>query len=262
MALDWSCEMVGSTVPDGMAAGDWEIGTVLSSPDPVLAEGIALSFDFAWIDMEHSALSIRDAQILAIGLRSGGARAFVRVPRFDSDLIGAVLDAGVDGLVAPKIESAAQARELVSAISYPPAGTRGFAPRRASGGRAAVAAGDRPLCVIQIETQVAIREVDAIAAVPGVDVLVVGTADLSLDLGVPLDMEAEALIAAATTTGAAAKACGKKWGVAIGSTPPWVEQLPDAGASMLVFSSDLRQYREATEASARKLRKLARATHA
>ncbi len=109
-----------------------------------------------WIDLEHGALSARDAQVLALAVQSTGAQAFVRVPSSRSDVLAAVLDAGVDGVVVPSVGSADEAREATRRLSYPPAGVRGFGPRRAgSFGRApdfASSAEARPSCVVQIET--------------------------------------------------------------------------------------------------------------
>jgi 2-dehydro-3-deoxyglucarate aldolase/4-hydroxy-2-oxoheptanedioate aldolase len=245
--------------PNPNHAGDhWQIGTVISSADPVLAERIAQAFDFVWIDLEHSALSVRDAQVLAIAAKAGGARALVRLPRSDSELMGAVLDAGVDGIVAPKVDSAAQADRLVRAMRYPPDGTRGFAPRRATGGRA-TAGGLGPArvaCVVQIEATEALGELDAIAATDGVDALVVGTADLSFDLGLPLDLNSAALTSAIEEVGRAATRSAKPWGVAVGAGMDWVEHLPNAGASFVVFASDAKLYAEAVDASAARLRAL------
>jgi 2-keto-3-deoxy-L-rhamnonate aldolase RhmA len=230
-------------------------GTVISSPDPVLAERIAQAFDLAWIDMEHSALSVRDALGLAIALRAGGGHALVRLPRYDSELLTALLDAGVDGVVAPKIGSAAEAAWLVRALRYPPAGTRGFAPRRASAGRATTSGAD-PVFIVQIETRAAVEQVDEIAATDGVDGVVVGLADLSLDLGRPLDMEAADLVEAARVVGGAAARNDVSWGLAAGTLPGWIAAAWGTTADMLVLSSDVRLYGEAIDAAATRLREL------
>jgi len=241
-----------------LRAGAPLVGTVLSSPDPVLAERAAQAFDFAWIDLEHSALSVRDALVLAVALRAGGAASLVRLPRFDSELLTAVLDTGVDGVVAPKVSCAADAAALVRSLRYPPAGSRGFAPRRASGGQAAAGAGLRSdvACIVQIETRAALAELDAIAATEGLDGLVVGLADLSLELGCPLDMEADALADAARSVGETAARNGVPWGLAAGTLPPWVSASWQAGGDMFVFSSDLRLYAETVDVAARRLRRL------
>lgn len=248
----------GASDPDAPREGGWQVGTVISSSDPVLAERIAQAFDFVWIDLEHSALSVRDAQMLAIAAKAGGARTLVRLPRSDSELLGAVLDAGVDAIVAPKVDSAAQAARLVHAVRYPPNGTRGFAPRRATGARATAGAlgSGHVGCVVQIETTEALGELAAIAATDGVDALVVGTADLSFDLGLPLDLNSAALISAIEEVGKAATRNGKPWGVAVGALTDWVRHLRSAGASFVVFASDAKLYAEAIDASAQQLRAL------
>lgn len=249
----------GASFASALRGGRWLAGTVVSSPDLVLAERIAQAFDFIWIDLEHSALTVRDAQALAIAAKAGGAAALIRLPRPDTELLGAILDTGVDGIVAPRIESAADAKHLVEGIRYPPRGLRGFAPRRASGGRAALegpAVGNTPVCLIQIESRPAIAQAAEIGAIDGVDGLIVGTADLSFDLGVPLDMTSNELAGAVQAVGLAAGEAGKPWGVAVGGLPEWASGLRQRGASLLVFASDARMYGESIERSSNQARAL------
>ena len=237
----------------------WVVGTVLSAADPVLAKKVAQSFDFAWIDLEHSCLTIRDIQIIAIALKAGGAAGLVRLPSFDSELLGAALDAGVDGVVAPKVESPAQAAHLVDALHYPPRGSRGFAPRRGTAPPTEGRAGHRRhiACVIQIETKRALENLDELAGTDGVDALVVGTADLSFELELPLHLRGAALMSAVDSVRQAATRHGKEWGVAVGALPEWVADLPRQGASMLAFSSDFRLYANAIEHAADSARAIA-----
>jgi 2-keto-3-deoxy-L-rhamnonate aldolase RhmA len=225
-------------------------GTVIASPDPVLAERVAQRFQFVWIDMEHSALGIRDAQVLAIAVRAGGAAAVIRLPRADSELLGAILDMGVDGIVAPQVNSAAEVSQLVGRLRYPPAGSRGFAPRRRVESDAVASAGDLPAeisCLVQIETQAALGAVDAIAAVDGVHALVLGTADLSMALGCTFDLESAQLASAGDAVGLAAKRHGKSWGLAATAIPSWGERVDDDGPTVFVMSSDLRLYSQALD---------------
>jgi 2-keto-3-deoxy-L-rhamnonate aldolase RhmA len=237
-----------------LRAGEPQAGTVLSSPDPVFAERAAQAFDFVWIDLEHSALGMRDVVTLTIAVQAGGASALVRLPRFDSELLTAALDTGADGVVAPKITSAADADVFARSLRYPPHGSRGFAPRRANSGRANAAdIGANVACLVQIELSSALEDIEAIAATPGVDGIVIGLADLSLDLGCPLDMEAEALVAAARRVGDAAARNDTPWGLAAGTLNEWIRRSWTADARMLVFSSDLRLYAEAVDAAARRL---------
>lgn len=243
---------------DVLRAGVALVGTVVSSPDPLLAERVARAFDFFWIDLEHSALSVRDAQVLAIAARSGGAYSLIRVPRFDSEVLTAVLDIGIDGVVAPKIDSRDEAERFGASVRYPPSGSRGFAPRRAhvTGVSPDGKLDSQVAVVAQIETRAALESLDAIAAAEGVDALVVGTNDLSLDLGQALDMNSHELATAVAQVGEAARRGSKAWGVAASSLPAWAVAARAGGAVMLVFSSDIRLYSEAIERSADRVRRL------
>jgi 2-keto-3-deoxy-L-rhamnonate aldolase RhmA len=207
------------------------IGTVLSLPGTLVAELVGRHFDLVWIDLEHGALGPRDMQDAVIGVQASGAEAFVRVP-LDMPF-AAILDAAADGVVVPCVESAEQAVEAVARLRPAPAGSRGYGPRRL-----AVRPGpERPGCVLQIETQRGVEAVTAIAAVPGVDAIVVGCADLTHDLGDPLSFDSPALHASLATVRGAAAAAGIVFGVA---------GLPDAeipdDAGLVITGSDIRLF--------------------
>ena len=172
------------------------IGTVLSIGDPVMAELAAQALDLVWIDLEHGALSARDAQVLALAVQSTGAQAYVRVPSGRFDALPAILDAGVDGIVVPSVESAGQARELVRRMSCPLAGERGFGPRRAGCYGRTPDVEPRPACVVQICSPAGTgpaRHVASLAAGRAEFVLV--SADVRI-YAAGVDAEAEALRAA------------------------------------------------------------------
>ena len=94
------------------------LGTVLTLPDVALAELVAEPLDFVWIDLEHGALDAGDVPPLAVAARAAGCAALVRLA--SADRVPAILDAGVDGVVAPRVESAAQARRLADRLRHPP----------------------------------------------------------------------------------------------------------------------------------------------
>ncbi len=233
---------------DRAQAGEVLRGTVLSSADPGLAEMIARGFDFVWIDLEHSALSIRDLQLLAIAVRAGDCAAFARLPSAGSDLITAVLDTGVDGVVAPRVSSATQAQSFVTSLAYPPAGRRGFAPRRGNGFGASVGdggEGPRVIGIVQIETREALENVKEIAAVPDLDWLLVGLADLSFELGVPLDTRSPEMRAAVERVREAAMQTGVGFGLAASGDEEALLPMLQRPLGMLLYSSDARLYAEA-----------------
>jgi 4-hydroxy-2-oxoheptanedioate aldolase len=223
------------------------LGTVLSLPDVALVELAAAALDLVWIDLEHGALGVRDAQAMAIAAKAAGCEAHVRVSAWDSELLPNVLDAGVDGIVAPRMESAADAEALVRRLRHPPAGARGYGPRRAGGyGRAAEAL--QPACTVQIESAAGVRAAGAIARVDGVDALVVGCADLARDLG--SEPFGEPVRDAAREVAAAAADAGARFGVAGGGDPEQLALLAGDGADLVVYSVDVRLYAAAVDRAA------------
>ena len=223
-------------------------GTVLTLPDVGLAELTAAAVDFVWIDLEHGALGVGDVLPLAVAARAGGAAAFARLGGVDDPALGPVLDAGVDGVVVPRVESAADAERVVERLRHPPRGTRGHATRRASGyGRQPAA---EPLCVVQVETRSALADCQAIAAVDGVDALVVGCADLAAALG---GGRAELREAVATVCRAAA-AAGIAAGVAGPDDPELLLELAGGEATLLVLGADVRIFARALDLAIGRLR--------
>jgi 2-keto-3-deoxy-L-rhamnonate aldolase RhmA len=233
------------------------VGTVLSLPDVALAELAGSSLDFAWIDLEHGALGARDAQALAIALAAAGCAAHARVPSADSELVGPLLDAGVDGIVAPRVDDAAAARRLTARLAYPPAGSRGFGPRRAGGyGRTPrfwASGAARVACTVQIESPAGVDACRAIAAVEGVDALVVGCADHSLALDAPNELGDARLREAVDEVAAACAEAGAAFGLAAGGDPREIAALSRGRAALVVYSADVRLYSGAVDAAVRAL---------
>lgn len=166
------------------------LGTWLSSGSPVVAELAAqCGLDWLLLDMEHGCLA--EAELLD-NLRAAGGRetvVVVRVPTHEAGLIGRALDWGADAIMVPHVNTAAEARAIVSAMKYPPEGGRGYSRSvRAYGyGLQKPETLPVPLLFVQIETAEGVRNVREIAAVPGVDVLFVGPADLGLSLSTEPD---------------------------------------------------------------------------
>ncbi|MBS1887535.1 MAG: hypothetical protein JSU06_10140 [Actinobacteria bacterium] len=156
---------------------------------------LAEPFDLVWIDLEHAALGPRDAQEMIIGAQAAGALALVRLPADAHGLITMVLDAGADGLVIADVRGPADVTTAVAQATHPPAGSRGWGPRRlALRNRTAGARPGAPSIWIQIESRIAVERIAEIVATPGIEAVCVGTADLSFSLGAPLDMAAPDLL--------------------------------------------------------------------
>jgi 4-hydroxy-2-oxoheptanedioate aldolase len=186
-------------------------------------------------------------------VQSTGAQALVRVPSAGADVLPAILDAGVDGIVVPSVGSADQARDAVRRLYYPPAGERGFGPRRAGAyGRETEAA--NPYCVMQIESPGGLAEVDRIAAEPGVDCVVLGCSDLATSLGIDRRLDAPQLADAAAQVARAARQAEIAFGVAGGGSARLLAQLASGRADMVVLGSDVRLYAAGVDAQAKALR--------
>lgn len=170
--------------------GEAVVGHWLSIGDPTVAEICGRDADFVVVDTEHAPTGLESlADAVRAVEAAGDAAALARVAWNDPVRIKRVLDTGVTGVLVPMVETADEARAAVEAVRYPPGGVRGIAGSRANDyGRdldaAVESAGDDLVTVVQVETEQAVEHAEAIAAVEGVDSLLVGPADLSASLGV------------------------------------------------------------------------------
>jgi 2-dehydro-3-deoxyglucarate aldolase len=172
--------------------GGYVVGSWINTCSPVVAELMgAAGFDFLTVDVEHSAVDVPQVQALFQAIRAGNpdCAPLVRLPGSDYATTKRYLDAGAAGVIAPLINSAEQARELVRAVKYPPEGLRGVGFCRANlygmhFDEAVSSANDQTLVCVQIEHVDGVRHIDEILAVPGVDAAFIGPYDLSASLGV------------------------------------------------------------------------------
>ena len=200
--------------------GETLFGCFLNLGSSVTAEIVGQAgFDWVVIDLEHGSGSESDIVHQLQSLEHTSAAAVVRVESHERQRFHRVLDLGAHGIMVPRIDSAAQAQAAVAALNYPPIGVRGVARmNRANGFGGLVSAysdyaKDSLLGVVQIESPQSLENVDAIAAVPGVDVLFVGPADLAFSLGIPVDLNHPRFQEAACTIAAAAEFHGKTAGI-------------------------------------------------
>jgi 4-hydroxy-2-oxoheptanedioate aldolase len=166
-----------------------------------------------------------------------------------------MLDAGADGIVVAGVSTVAEVERLAGALRYPPEGVRGYGPRRLSlRGRLADTTAAAPSLWAQVETVAALDAVEQLAALPGLEALVVGTADLSYALGAPLALDAPALQDALARVRDACRAAGTTFGVAGALETPAMLGGAAAEAAVLVHSTDARQCAAAVDAAAGRLR--------
>ena len=167
-------------------------------------------FDWAIIDNEHGVFTNETIAELSRAGRWVGVTPIVRVPVLSYEQIAQALDGGAQGVMLPRVTSAAQVREAISVVKYPPAGRRGSALGRGhtefrSGdvGQMMADANQESFVVVQIETQEAVDRLDEILAVPGVDAALIGPNDLAIALGVTGKMRDPVLVSAIDKTIAA-----------------------------------------------------------
>ncbi len=218
-------------------------------------------YDFATIDMEHGVFDYESVAALSRFGRHIGITPLVRVPDLQYPFIARALDVGAQGIMAPRLRSAEQARDVVKIMKYPPLGGRGCSFARGhtdfQGGALPEnmrAANEETLLIIQVETRDLIDDIDAVASIEGVDALLIGPTDLSIDLGVPGQFDSPLMLAAIEKTIAA---CHKR-GVAPGIQMNDLDRLlhwAEKGMRVLSSFSEMallqRAGRSVTEALAR-----------
>lgn len=231
------------------------VGTVLTLPGPTAAELLAEPFDVVWIDMEHAPLGPLDMQEMVIGAQAAGARAFVRLAPLEEGLIAQALDAGADGVVVADVRSAATVAGVRARMLHPPHGTRGWGPRRlALRGRSGARAARAPSLWIQVEHPDGIDAAPAMAAVSGVEAVVIGTADLSHALGTPLDVNSAEMCSAIASVREAAIVAGARLGLA--GAVDTVSAASLADVSILIHGTDARLCAAAVDSASQRLRAL------
>lgn len=185
--------LIPNTTLQKLRAGKQAIGFGVSHLRSVSVPMLARTagFDWLFIDMEHGAFSMQEATQLCIAALPTGMTPIVRVCAGALDEGTRALDNGAQGLVIPHVDTPAQAKRIADAFRFPPQGSRSWGGGVAVYGYESVNAAkaqeelntDVLICAM-IETEEAVANVDAIAGTPGIDVLLIGTSDLSADMGV------------------------------------------------------------------------------
>jgi 2-keto-3-deoxy-L-rhamnonate aldolase RhmA len=234
---------VNSSFRARVRSGEPTFGTFVNLGSVLAAETCALAgFDWLLVDLEHGAGGEDEliGQILAAGIHE--VPVFVRVESAERIRSGRVLDLGAAGVMFPRLDGAEEVATAVRHLRYPPEGDRGVATYNracAFGMRpdSVETANDKVVGLVQIETVAALAEVEAIAEIPGVDVLFVGPADLSHALGVPGRFEAPEFAAALTTVVRAAHSAGISAGILAPDRDRALECV-EAGFTFLAIASD------------------------
>ena len=176
-----------------LLAGEPVLGAFVNLPAPAYVEMLGWSgYDFVIVDAEHGPPSPETVENMVRAADASGITPIVRVAVNLQQNLLRYLDTGTLGVQIPMVNTAEEARAAAAAVRYPPLGTRGLAGTRASQygtgqalGEYVRDANEQLLAIVQVETTVALDNLDAIVAVPGIDVVFIGPTDLSSSMGFP-----------------------------------------------------------------------------
>lgn len=227
------------------AAGGAVLNGWIALPSPLAAEAMMQAgWDSVTIDLQHGTADYADLLSLLPIIEKAGVAPLVRVPWLDEAAIMRTLDAGALGIIAPMIETAADARRLVAACLYPPLGSRSFGPiraRLARGDTYGSTANTEILPFAMIETRKAVDNLDEILTVPGLGGIYIGPADLSLAYDFPpgFDREEPEMLDLIAQILKRCTAAGLPCGLHCG-TPAYAARMASKGFALLTVGSDAR----------------------
>jgi len=220
------------------------VGTWIMSASPLLAEATGhAGFDWGAVDMEHAPLDVMEVVQLLQALSATKLVPIVRVPWNDPVMVKRVLDAGATTIMFPFVQDAGEAARAVAATRYPSQGIRGMAGMSRANRFGTVpnyfgTANKQMGAIVQLETVQALQQLEAIAAVEGVDALFIGPADLSGSMGHGGQTMHPAVMDRMSQAVLRCKAIGMPVGT-IGGDPESVAQYRAAGFDYVAVGSDL-----------------------
>lgn len=202
-------------------------------------------YDWLFIDMEHNSMSIDDAAQISVAAQSAGITPIVRVPGFQHFHASRVLDTGAQGIVVPHVDDIETAKNMVENVKYPPIGKRSitgslpqldFVPTPVD--EATKAINDATLLIVMLETEEAVENAEAMAAIDGIDALLFGTNDLTIEMGIPGQMGHPRVVKHYETAAAACKKHGKFLGMGGIYDPAVMKDYVAMGARLILAGND------------------------
>ena len=221
----------------------------------------AAGFDWLFLDLEHGSMSIETACEICVASQDSGVAPIVRVPYGQLTMATRVLDGGALGIVIPHVDTAEEAKEIADKLRYPPRGHRSVGGSEAQFdyappplGEMTQAIDDNTLITVMIETPKAVQNAEAIAAVPGIDSLLIGTNDLAMELGIPGGFADERIAAAYQAVCDACRAHGKFAGIGGIAEEALLRRYIGMGVRLVLPGSDLGFIAEAATETAAAMR--------
>jgi 2-keto-3-deoxy-L-rhamnonate aldolase RhmA len=236
-----------SSLKQRLRRGELVVGTIISElRNPNVAYMLAqCGFDFFIVDGEHGAYSWETISDMIAAARGAGIEVIVRIPEIRRETILKPLDSGATGLLVPQVNTPQEAKSVVEHAKYPPQGKRGAALRRAHNRYARVdaasyleQANQETFIAVQAESREAIANLDAIAAVEGIDCLFAGPFDLSVSLGFPGQVNHPEEVAAIDRMLSACRQSSKYGGILLfdkATLTSWIAK----GMRFVVYGSDI-----------------------
>lgn len=223
------------------------IGSWITLGHPAIAEIMAQAgFDWLVVDMEHSVISIAEAEVLIRTISMAGVSPLVRLTSNDANQIKRVMDAGSHGIIVPMVNSRCDAEAAVAAVYYPPRGKRGVGLARAQGYGASFEPyrswlENEAVVIVQVEHVDAVNNLEEILSVEGVDGFIIGPYDLSASMGAPGDFQHPDMKKALARIKEVSKSLHKPGGLHV--VEPDVDKIANCiaeGYSFLAYSLDIR----------------------
>jgi 4-hydroxy-2-oxoheptanedioate aldolase len=220
--------------------------SALHLADPTMYETLSLmGIDGIWLDMEHHSTTVNMASELIRATRVGLADVVARPAKGEFMRMGRMLEMGASAIMYPRCDSAEEAAEVVRWSKFAPMGQRGIDGANPDNPYLLMPlpeyikeANEETLVIIQIEDTDALDEVDEIAAIDGVDVIMLGPGDFSILNGFPGQMDHPDLLDAKKRIASATKAHGKEWGCPVGSVDA-ARDLLEMGARFIPYGADI-----------------------
>jgi 2-keto-3-deoxy-L-rhamnonate aldolase RhmA len=232
---------------DRLRAGELAVGIILRSARTVdIAPAMkAAGFDWLFLDLEHNSMDLDMAVQISVAALGAGIAPVARVPARQLWLATRILDGGGLGIVVPHVDTPEEAKAIAAALRYPPLGHRSVAGGLPHFGYEKLGLGDTctainaaTLVIVMLETPRAIADADAIAAVPGIDSLLIGTNDLAMELGIPGKFGDERIVAAYQAVVDSCRKHGKHAGVGGISDDALLRRYIEMGVRLVLPGSD------------------------
>jgi len=236
----------------------------LGAPYPELAHAYAAAgFDFMLLENEHWPMSLESDQLLIRAGRAANIPVITRVPDAEYHFVARTLDTGAEGIIVPRVETPERVAEVVSWARFPPEGRRGCGPGPLLYDYESVPLPEalehwnrNTLVVIQAESKSAIERIDELAAVPGLDAIMIGPADLSISLGIPGQVDHPDFVRSVERVAKACKARGIASGMFVGD-PERIKAYLRLGLGLFSCGGDIGLIRQAGTDLVRKLKAVA-----